>query len=270
MTGELLTVVIANYNTSDFIEMTLFAMAKLTKNKYKVIICDNGSRYRDKRKMKRIASKYSNVDLLFRNQSARGSMGHGEALNLLIEKMDTKYGVILDADATFLKYGWDTILLNQLDGNVKIVGCPPVKNPIKPTDFPCVYATLFDVETFKSLKIDMRPKDYKIGLDTGWEMRKKFLENGYKCKNLEAKYTREYKEGPFKDLICTEYYLEGYDGVFASHFGRGATLGAAKYHKGNKLLQFLLFPLIKMKGYTEKKTWLDICKDVVERESRSI
>jgi glycosyltransferase involved in cell wall biosynthesis len=266
MTGELLTVIIVNYNTSDFIGMSLFALTKLTKNAHKVLICDNGSRYLDKRKLKKIVSRCGNVELFFRKQSTSGSMGHGEALNLLIEKIDTPYGVILDADATFLKNEWDNILINQFNNKVKIIGCPPVKNPIKPSDFPSVYATLFDTEAFKSLKIDMRPKDYKAGLDTAWEMREKFLENRYRCKVLEARNTREYKEGPFRDLICTEYYLEGRDEVFACHFGRGATLGAAKYYKGNKVLKLVALPLIKIKGYKEKKTWLDTCKNIIEKK----
>lgn len=266
MTGELLTVIIVNYNTSDFIEISLFALTKLTKNAYKVIICDNGSRYLDKRKLKKIVSRYGNVELFFRKQSTSGSMGHGEALNLLIEKIDTPYGVILDADATFLKNRWDDILINQLGAKVKIIGCPPVKNPIKPSDFPSVYATLFDTETFKSLKIDMRPKDYKAGLDTAWEVREKFLGNGYLCKVLEVRNTREYKGGPFRDLICAEYYLEGYGEVFACHFGRGATLGAAKYYKGSGLLKLLMIPIIKIKGYRVKNAWLGTCKNIIENE----
>jgi len=272
MTEELLTVVIVNYNTADFIELSLFALANLTENKYKVIICDNGSRYFDKRKLRIIASKYSNVELVLRKQSARGSMGHGEALNILIEKINTPYGVILDADAIFLKKKWDEILINQLDDKVKIIGCPPVKNPIKPTDFPSVYATLFDTGIFKSLKIDMRPKSVKDaiekGQDTGWEMREKFLKNGYKCKILDARSTRNYKEGPFGDIICAEYYLEGYDGIFACHFGRGATLGAAKYKDWNMLLSLPVINYIarRMKGYKDKKEWLIICKEIIERE----
>jgi len=272
MTEELITVVTVNYNTSDFIAMSLYGLPKLTKNKYKVIICDNGSRYFDKMKLKRIASEYSNVKLLFRKQSARGSLGHGEALNLLIEKIDTPYGVILDADATFLKDGWDDILINQLDDKTKIIGCPPVKNPIKPSDFPSVYATLFETEIFKSLKIDMRLKSVKEaiekGQDTAWEMRKKFLKNGYRCKVLEARSTRNYNEGPFRDIICAEYYLEGYDEVFACHFGRGATLGAAKYYRGNRLLNLFMISIIKIRGYKEKKRWLGICKDIINRERR--
>lgn len=248
--------------------MSLYGLAKLTENKYKVLICDNGSSYFDKEKLKRIASKCSNIELIFRKQSASGSMGHGEALNLLIKKIDTPYGVILDADAVFLKKGWDEILINQLDDKIKIIGAPPAKNPIKPTDFPSVYATLYATEIFKFLKIDMKPKDTKRGLDTGWEMREKFLENGYKCKVLDARNTREYKEGPFRDVICAEYYLPDYDGIFSCHFGRGATLGAAKYSNHSLSLPMVSYFTKRVRGWKEKKRWLAICKEIIDREIR--
>ena len=163
MSEQVLTIVIVNYNSSAFVELSLLALAKLTKNRYKVTICDNGSSWLDKRKLKRVASKYSNVDLIFRKQSARGSMGHGEALNILIDRIDTPYGVILDADAIFLKKNWDELLIDQLDDKAKIIGAPAAKRHIKPTDFPLTYAVLFDAEVFKSLKVDMRPRNRKAG-----------------------------------------------------------------------------------------------------------
>lgn len=270
MSEDLITVVTVNYNTSAFVEISLFALAKLTKNRYKVIICDNGSSYLNQRKLKRIASKYNNVELFFRRESALGSIGHGEALNILIGKIDTPFGAILDADATFLKKDWDEILINQLDDEVKIIGAP--RNLIKSVDFPSTYAVLFDAEVFRSLKIDMRPKNPKIGQDVGWEMRERFRKNGYKDDFLEVRSTRKYKEGPFGNVICDEYYLQGYDGIFACHFGRGATLGAAKYYKGrNRLLSVPGVNHIakKMKGYKEKKEWLAVCKKIIDKEAKN-
>lgn len=269
MGEKLITIVIVAYNVSAFVEVSLYGLAKLTKNKYKVIICDNGSSYFDKKTLKRIASKYENVELIFRRQFAPGSMGHGEALNILIEKIDTPYGAILDADAAFLKKGWDEILINQLDDKVKIIGVPPVPNPIKPTDFPSVFAVLFDAEVFRSLRIDMRPKNPQIGQDTGWEMREKFLGNGYKGEVLETRNTREYKEGPFRNILCAECYMEGYDDIFACHFGRGSSLGAAKYKEWSKLLQLPYINQIakKIKGYRERKEWLSLCREIVDRET---
>jgi hypothetical protein len=81
-----------------------------------------------------------------------------------------------------------------------------------------------------------------------------------------VRITREYKEGPFRDVICGEYYLEGYDEIFACHFGRGSSLGAAKYKKWNKLLTLPIINSIarKLKGYKERKQWLDTCRKIIE------
>jgi glycosyltransferase involved in cell wall biosynthesis len=259
MSREIVTVAIVTYNASIFIEVSLDALKKLTKNKYIVIICDNGSHNSDKEKLKKIASKYKNIELIFRKQSGPTSMGHAEALNVLIERINTPYGIILDSDSILLKKYWDEILINQLDAKTKIIGCPPAKNPLKPIDFPSVYATLFDTKIFKSLKIDMRPKDPSIGLDTGWEMREKFLAKKYKAKNLEVKSTREYKKGPFKNVVCAECYLD--DDIIVSHFGRGSSLGMAKYKGWWKI------PIIrKMKGYYERDKWIKTCKNIVNGE----
>ncbi len=268
MAEELLTVVTVNYNSSKFLKLSLSALAKLTKNKYKVIICDNGSSHFDKRRLKTVASKYSNAELFWRKQSAPGSMGHGEALNILIEKINTPYGVLLDADAAFLKKEWDEILINQLDDKVKIIGAPPVKGGTKPTDFPLIYAVIFDTMVFKSLGIDMRPKDIKAGQDVGWEMREKFLKNGYKCETFDTRYTLEYKEGPFRDIICAEFYQRDYDEIFACHFGRGSSLGAAKYKEWNKLLSLPIINYIarKIKGYMEREKWLSICRGIINSQ----
>lgn len=270
MDKQLITILIVAYNVSAFVEVSLYGLAKLTKNKYKVIICDNGSPYFEKKRLKRIVSKYANTELFFRKQSAPGSMGHGEALNILIDKIDTPYGVILDADATFLKRGWDEILVNQLDDEVKIIGATLIRNPIRPTDFPSIFAALFDTKVFKSLRIDMRPKNIKDGQDVGWEMRGKFLKNGYQGKVLETRSTREYKNGPFRDVICAEYYFKGYDSVFACHFGRGSSLGAAKYKEWNRFFNFPLTKRIAMriKGYRERKQWLTICREIIDKETR--
>lgn len=269
MDKQLITIMIVAYNVSAFVEVSLYGLAKLTKNKYKVIICDNGSPYFEKKRLKRIVSKYANIELFFRKQSAPGSMGHGEALNILIDKIDTSYGVILDADATFLKKGWDEIFVNQLDDEVKIIGATLIRNPIRPVDFPSVFAVFFDTKVFKSLRIDMRPKNIKAGQDVGWEMRENFLKSGYKGKVLETRSTREYKDGPFGDVICAEYYLKGYDDVFASHFGRGSSLGAAKYKEWSGFFSLPLTKRIAMriKGYGERKRWLAICREIIDRET---
>lgn len=272
MLAYAITVLIVNYNTTDFIEMSLYSLKKLTKNKYKVVICDNGSLEKEKIKLMRLAEKYHNVEVFFRKQSQSGSMGHGEALNILIDKIDTEYGVILDADAIFLIKDWDEILINELGEKTKIIGTPPVFTPnnLKPTDFPLMYAILFETETFRRLNIDMRPKDIRSGQDTGWEMREKYLQANLKAKTLIVENTRTYKEGPFKKVLCAEFYHNGDKNIFVSHFGRGATLGRGKFKEKSKLLSFsgLEEFFKKLKGIKQKEDWLAICKRIIDKEAK--
>ena len=191
-------------------------------------------------------------------------------MNILIDRIDTPYGAILDADATFLKSGWDEILINQLDDKVKIIGSSRGKHFLmRPTDLLSsqIHVVLFDIKIFKSLKVDMRPTNPQIGQDVGWEIGK-FLESGYKGKVLEIRSTREYKQGPFRNVICDEYYLKGYDDIFACHFGRGAGLGGPKYKDWSKLLQLPYINKIarKIKGYRERREWLAICREIIEKQ----
>lgn len=257
----MITIAIPHHNAVRFIGTILMSLEKLTVNDYSVIICDNSMSRDELQKF----AKNPRVNLMFIKESGHGGIGHGEALNALVERIDTPYGVFLESDAIFLKKGWDEIMIKELKGKTKIIGSPRPENPIQPTDFPSVFATMFDVKTFKSLGIDMKPKDIYKGQDTGWEMREKFLKAGYKGKTFETKVTRTFKEGPFKDVICMECYFN--DELIASHFGRGSTLGMAKYCKRWRI------PVIKtivrkIKGYYERDKWLEICRRIIEKEAR--
>ena len=77
MDEKLITIVIVAYNVSAFVEVSLYGLAKLTKNKYKVIICDNGSSYFDKRNLKIIVSQYDNIIYFSGNRLPQGAWGMG-------------------------------------------------------------------------------------------------------------------------------------------------------------------------------------------------
>lgn len=97
---------------------------------------------------------------------------------------------------------------------------------------------------------------------------------GYHGKVIKLKSTRKYKNGPFADIIgIDEYYLDGEKAIFASHFGRGSTLGASKYMKGKKAY-FYKTPFVgpyflKKKGEKEKKEWIKTCKLIIKSQSCS-
>ncbi len=267
-----LTICIVNYNSSDFIINTLYCLQKLTKNPYKVIIRDNNSKKKDFLCLKNRIKRFPNVQLYrVENFKFRGSIAHGTAINDLVKKINTKYGVILDADFTFLHKSWDAILINKISEKYPIIGtqAPYLFGSKKPKDFPLMFGVLFDNNILKKQKIDFRPfENSKNQLDTGYQLRESYLKNGYKGKLLLYKATRIFKEGPFYSVICAEYYLKGYKNIFASHFGRGSSLGANKYKRTNKnkfyKIRFIGRYLLKLTGIIEKIRWIKICRNIVD------
>jgi len=268
MGKALLDIIIVNYNTADFIGISLYALKKLTRNSYQVFIRDNNSKLEDYLKLKKIVKNYNNVFLERVRTKLGGSMAHGTALNALVKKVDTPYFSILDADAIWLKKNWDQILISKINNKVKAIGTQASGN--KPQDFPLMYAILFETKAFNELGINFRPADVVKLQDTGYELREKYLRVGYRGINLEMRNTRVYKKGLFKDLMVAEYYLGKGHYLFASHFGRGSTLGANKHLGASKRYLYRVPVLgrhfLYKKGKREKEKWIRICKEIVDKQ----
>ena len=121
-----ISILTVNYNTSDFIDVMLYSFSKLTLSPYKVVICDNGSEDKHLVALSKAAQKYENVEVIFRRQSTAGSIGHGEAMDILVSKVDTPYFVTMDSDAVFLLKNWDQHLIKRLNEKVKAIGTQAV------------------------------------------------------------------------------------------------------------------------------------------------
>lgn len=278
MSEFLITICITNYNSSDFTLNTINCLKKITKNSYKVIVRDNNSRLGEFLKLKKKVQNLSNVEL-YRIEDlniplAKASLAHALALNDLISRINTKYGAVLDSDFTFLYKNWDEILIRELNEKYPIIGtqAPVSKSSGKLKDFPYVFGFFFYTDIMQSLNIDFRPDFDDIHhKDTGYKLREKYLDNDYNGKVLFFRNTRDYKQGPFQNVICAEYYLEGYNEIFGSHFGRGSTLGAQKYLRRKKLsiysIPIIRKYLLEFKGKSEKKRWISICKSIVDNQN---
>lgn len=271
MAKELITVLIANWNSSKFVDLNLEALKRLMYYKYKVIICNNYYSDEEDRKIFDVVNKYNkfkNIELINRVQSEPGSIGHGESLDIMIDKVNTKYFVILDADNVFLYYGWDKKLIDHMKKNdIKICGTQASthkSNKYKDTDFPFMFGMIVDTNMFKELDINMTPcKKY----DTGGMMKEKFLGKNYKYETFIYKSTRDFKTGPFNKVICAEYYSPLFDSIVCSHFGRGSTYGMAKYAKGIWKYIYKIFPFVATwKFNNEIKMWMKICRKIINGE----
>ena len=263
-----LTILTVNYNSSDFVTLSLYTLKKLTRNNYLVKIADTGSTRKDYEKLNNLSKIYGDTTVKKTNLGLTGSLAHGTALNYLTKDVTTPYFVILDADAVFLKQGWDEILINQIDNKTKIIGTQAP--PQKPQDFPLMFAALFETETFLKLNISFTPKKIAAGQDTGFELREKYLSAGFTGKTINFYNTRNYKNGPFSSLTgVAEFYLEGYQGIFASHFGRGSDKNFNKFLKNSPIsykLPILGRLLRKSRFSREKNKWIEICNSVIESQ----
>ena len=87
-----------------------------------MIICDNGSKPKDLRRLNALCKNEDNIDIIFNQQSVSGSIGHGEALDILAAKIETPYFVVVDSDVVFLHKDWDSIWLSRINDKVKAIG----------------------------------------------------------------------------------------------------------------------------------------------------
>jgi glycosyltransferase involved in cell wall biosynthesis len=264
----LITIVTVNYKTSDFINLMLYAFKNLTKNKYKVIICDNYSSDKEVAKISKVTNNYNNVELILRRQTKVGSVGHAEALDLLISKVTTPYFVTMDSDATFLMKDWDELLINKLSNSIKLIGSsvPLSSKNSKAKDFPHAYSVMYETKAYKSLGVTFMPKDIKNpSQDTGWELKEKYLSSNYSGYVFETISTRDKINTAFNSIYCTVYYLDSK--LIASHFGRGGSGGSPKYH--SKLIYQI--PLLskyirKYMGLRGKRNWIEMCYKIISEK----
>jgi len=116
------------------------------------------------------------------------------------------------------------------------------------------------------------PESPTTGLDTGWQLRDKYLKNGYQGICFEVKNTRYYKDGPYKDVLCAEYYYPS-NRIVASHFGRGSTLGRNKYVRNTGWiyrLPFLKRIILYIKGKMEIGKWIKVSKSIINKSSKEV
>ena len=273
MNEPLLTILTVNFNSSDFIETMLYGFQHLTKNSYKVLICDNGSNHEDLLNLKRIEKKYNNTKIFTRIQKLPGSLGHGEALDYLIKKSKSKYTVVMDADCCMLMKHWDQFMINKLDDKVKIVGTTSPKNIQKYKkrigyNFPLPFACLFDTKVYKKLKVSCKARNIKNGEDTCWEWNSAYLNNGFSGANIYSFNTRVTNIKQFNKITGCEVFYSADKNIFCSHFGRGSTNGAHKYSSWYyKYIPLISRILRKIKGLNQRKLWIRIVKKIVKDNS---
>ena len=106
MTNKDLTVVIATFNSETEIENCLESI----NHDYKVIIVENSNNINFKNNVEK---KFSNVECFLAGEN----LGYGKANNLGLEKVKTKYSLILNPDTKLAKNTLDNFLISSAKNN---------------------------------------------------------------------------------------------------------------------------------------------------------
>lgn len=259
-----LTILSVCYNSSNFIAENFKSAKKGAIGEFSYLIVDNGSKKSHIKRLNKLKKSNNNIDLIFSNNDHKfASYNHamGVEKGLLIVK--TKYCLILDSDTIFLKHGWDSTLLSFFKEKTAIVGFEATNR----IGFPQIMFSCIDVKIFKENKISCMPsfenkKECNPLNDTAHQWKK--LKKNYEIVTFPFKNTRDYNSPYFKNIVgIEEYYIN--NELFASHFGRGSSLGSAKYFKKIKLPNFIK----KAFGKYQISKWINKSKIILQNDKKN-
>lgn len=105
------SILIANYQGHEAIELCIESILKRTKNSdYKIIVMDSSPQDSSDRKYLEFQRDKDNIELM---ESER-KLGHGAALARLLKRCDTGLACLLDSDCEILEGDWLSVLANKI------------------------------------------------------------------------------------------------------------------------------------------------------------
>ncbi len=246
MTNPKWTIGMVNYKSSIYIEYQLKNLYEFNDpNDFKLIIVDNSNPHEKQELEAAIApyKKYNNCEIIYFNPSLepwmRGSGQHGEGLNEVLKRTDTKFLLVHDPDFFFVQSDYLKAMEQEFENGNLVVGAPYrgrfETGEIGKYDFPSAFGAAYLVSQIKNL--DFNPSLNKaklitgsascidpVGADVGWKMRAKFSNQPYK--SFTQKRQRVLRAlGSYSCSISPyAYYLKGK--LIAYHLFRGTFVDA--------------------------------------------
>ncbi len=159
------------------------------------------------------------------------SLAHGVTMNMIVENMTEKYGLLADVDMVITYKDWDEIFTNLIDNKVIIVGAASeLQSKSKYDNFPTTYWALFDVEKFKSMNLDLRPLEQRTDINVYPQSRPineelvekvKFLgvENAEQLASFMGKNPGDIIKFDTGFEVPIKIRLAGYDGIHFKSYG---------------------------------------------------
>lgn len=118
----MISIIVANWNSYDWLDLLLESLDIFTKSSYKVIVVDNSINYKQ--------IDHINVFQIIN----KTNIGHGQALNLGSQSHENTnpFTMFLDVDCHVLSHGWEFELIGMMDEFDVIGGKGVPQKPIRP------------------------------------------------------------------------------------------------------------------------------------------
>ena len=136
------SILIANYQGHEAIELCIESILKRTKNSdYKIIVMDSSPQDSSDRKYLEFQRDKNNIELM----ESEVKLGHGAALARLLKRCDTGFACLLDSDCEIFQGDWLSVLVNKIK-NINDLGVARFRfggvaadhHCIAPVYWPCV------------------------------------------------------------------------------------------------------------------------------------
>jgi len=240
------TIGMVNYKSSIYIEYQLKNLYEFNNpDDFKLIIIDNSNPHEKQELESAITpyKKYNNCEIIYFNPSLepwmRGSGQHGEGLNEVLKRTDTKFLLVHDPDFFFVQQNYLKIIEQELENGNLTIGAPYrgsfETGEIGKYDFPSAFGAAYVTSQIKDLDFNPSLNKEKLvtgsascidpdGADVGWKMRDKLSAQPYK--SFTQKRERVLRSlGKYSCSISPySYYLNGK--LIAYHLFRGTFIDA--------------------------------------------
>jgi len=113
-----ISILISNYNSYEAIQLCIESIRKYTSYPYEIVVYDDNSYNKIDRKYLRQAKRDGWIHKLI---EGRENLGHGGALNVLIDQCDTPLAMILDCDIEIKKPGWLSDMVRIMDKDIVLI-----------------------------------------------------------------------------------------------------------------------------------------------------
>tara|TARA_R110000824_G_scaffold163711_2_gene339464 strand:- start:162 stop:971 length:810 start_codon:yes stop_codon:yes gene_type:complete len=148
-------------NSEYYVKFLISSIEKTVSGKYDIeFIFGINQAGVDRNFIKNIPTKFTKKFAQYENlqKSAPSSLSHGKLLDFIFAKMDSKYGMVIDSDTSFIYKGWDEKLISLLDEETIIIGTEYGADQNKFMKNPNCIMSLFLVDELKNTGLTWEPK----------------------------------------------------------------------------------------------------------------